>query len=89
MIAWTDYPFPDLGDQPGKPAPVRSIVVLDWDRDKYCYISARNGHRELIKRAYIYRKPGRWREDARPVPRWRLWFLPRTDYSTAAHKTDG
>jgi hypothetical protein len=35
ITGWTDYPFIDLGDEPGKEAPIRRVRVMDYDGDKY------------------------------------------------------
>lgn len=78
MKAWTDYPIVELGDTPGKLAPVRECKVLDWDGDKYCHIEV-EGVREHVKRGYLYRKAGRYGE-VPWVRTWRLWFLPKTVY---------
>ena len=61
MKAWTDYPFPELGDTPGHEAPVREITVLSYDGDKYCRISV-DGVEFEIKAGYIYARPGRYGE---------------------------
>lgn len=58
MKAWTDYPFTELGDEPGMEAPVRECRVLSYDWNKYCLIKI--GEHELtVKIGYVYRKPGR------------------------------
>lgn len=56
MRAWTDYPIPEAGDAPGKIAPLRLVIVLSWDGDKYCEIE---GTHALVKCAYLYRRRGR------------------------------
>lgn len=50
---FTDYPFSELGDTPGEPAPVREVEVLSWDGDKYVDIQV-EGQRLSVKRFYIY-----------------------------------
>ena len=35
VSAWTDYPFVDLGDAAGMPAPIRHVIVLSYDQNKY------------------------------------------------------
>ena len=61
MKAWTDYPFPELGDTPGREAPVREITVLSCDGNKYCRIAVDDVESE-IKAGYIYARPGRYGE---------------------------
>jgi hypothetical protein len=69
MKAWTDYPFPELGDMPGMQAPVRECRVLTYDWNKYCLI--RIGEHELtVKIGYVYRKPGRCGE-VRMIDKWK------------------
>jgi hypothetical protein len=69
MKAWTDYPFPELGDAPGMPAPVRECRVLTYDWNKYCRIVI--GGVELeVKLGYVYRKPGRCGE-VRVIDVWK------------------
>lgn len=59
MKAWTDYPIEELGDLGGVEAPVRECEVLSYDGDKYCEIEV-EGVRVLVKRGYLYAKPGRY-----------------------------
>lgn len=73
MRAWTDYPFFSE-----KPAPIREVHVLGWDRDKYCLIKVED-RMKLVKRAYLYTAPARL-EAGKRVPTWRLAFLPRINY---------
>ena len=56
MRAWTDYPIPEAGDVPGKAAPIRLVIVLSFDGDKYCEIE---GTTTLVKRCYLYKQRGR------------------------------
>lgn len=51
--AYTDYIFIDLGDTPGKEAPVREIELVSYDQDKYVEILV-GGVRDYIKSGYIY-----------------------------------
>lgn len=78
MKAWTDYPIEELGDKPKVLAPVRPCKILSFDGDKYCMIEI-EGHEVMVKRAYLYRKPGRLSTVPR-VARWRLAFLPDIKY---------
>ena len=59
MKAYTDYPFEELGDKPGSPAPIREIEVLSYDGDKYCEIRV-DGLKTSIKAGYIYSRWGRY-----------------------------
>lgn len=61
MKAWTDYPFAELGDTPGREAPVREITVLSYDSDKYCRVLV-GGVETEIKAGYVYSSPGRYGE---------------------------
>lgn len=58
MQAWTDYPIAELGDAPGREAPVRACEVLGWDGDKYALVVVA-GVRASFKIGYVYDRPGR------------------------------
>jgi hypothetical protein len=58
MKTWTDYPITELGDEPGKIAPIRECTVLNYDGNKYCDVRV-DGVLKQIKRAYIYIEEGR------------------------------
>lgn len=64
MKCWTDYPFTELGDTPGKIAPVREIEAIEFDGDKYVLIGVWGGEGEYftteIKAGYVYQKAGRF-----------------------------
>lgn len=55
---WTDYPIVELGDEPGKEAPVRRAKLLEYDGDKYvtCEI---DGIITSFKSGYLYMREGR------------------------------
>ncbi len=57
--AWTDYPIANLGDAPGKIAPIRLCRVLAYDRNKYCVIRIGFLTVSGIKRCYLYKGRGR------------------------------
>jgi len=57
--AWTDYPITELGDIPGKIAPIRLCRVLAYDRNKYCVIRIGELTVSGIKRCYLYKRRGR------------------------------
>ena len=58
MIAFTDYPILALGDEPGKPAPIRLCHVRPYDGNKYCRVTVHGVNLE-IKSGYLYQRPGR------------------------------
>ena len=58
MKAWTDYPFVELGDIAGQKAPIREVVVLDYDGNKYCTVIV-EGIESSVKSGYLYVVPGR------------------------------
>lgn len=76
--AWTDYPIIELGDRPGKIAPIRLVDVLSYDRDKSCRIRVGNVV-DLVKRCYLYKHRGRCGKAARLSDR-QLKKLPITRY---------
>ncbi len=53
MIAFTDYPFTELGDIPYQKAPIREVRVLFYDGDKYCTILV-DGQVLDVKAGYLY-----------------------------------
>lgn len=58
--AWTDYPIGQLGDEPGKIAPIREIEVLSYDRNKYCWVRISGTDiLDNFKAGYIYEEAGR------------------------------
>lgn len=59
IIAWTDYPFIELGDEPGKEAPVRRIELISYDGDKYVRVRLPDGQESEIKAGYCYKQEGR------------------------------
>jgi hypothetical protein len=51
---YTDYPFVELGDTPGQPAPMREIQrVVSYDGNKYCEVFI-DGVRLSLKAGYLY-----------------------------------
>ena len=57
-IFYTDYPIPELGDEPDKTAPMRECEVLGYDGDKYCTVSISHTTKTIIKdikSGYIYK----------------------------------
>ena len=79
---YTDYPILFLGDISGKTAPIREVIPVSYDGDKYVYvrlpISSPDNIVE-IKRAYIYTKPGRC-GTVPTINRKELNKLPHTEY---------
>ena len=63
MKAWTDAPIEQLGDPPNKLAPIRPVVVVSYDGNKYCRIIVGGLlHDVQVKAAYIYQRKGRYGE---------------------------
>jgi len=58
MKAWTDYPIVELGDIPGKIAPIREVFITGYDGDKYADVIV-EGVKTSFKAAYLYETPGR------------------------------
>lgn len=53
MNAYTDYPFTELKDTPGKYAVVRRCKITAYDQDRYCDITI-NGKLLEVKRGYLF-----------------------------------
>jgi len=58
QILYTDYPFIELGDESGKVAPVRKVIPLKYDGNKYCDVLV-DGVYSNIKAGYTYTERGR------------------------------
>ena len=71
---YTDYPFRALGDIPLKEAPIRPVILLWYDTDKYVGIEVAGIHTS-IKSGYIYTKPVR-AGDGSIIPHKELNSLP-------------
>jgi hypothetical protein len=78
MTYWTDYPFVELGDEPGKEAPIRKCDLISYDQDKYVMLRV-EGVTTDIKSGYVYTRPGRCGE-VPSVSRDVLHSLPVTTY---------
>ena len=57
MIAYTDYPIPELGDKFYTKAPMRECFVLSYDGDSYELIV--KGVKQWIRCKSVYRTPSR------------------------------
>lgn len=57
-ILYTDYPFIELGDTPNEKAPVRKVLPISYDQDKYVKVLVDGTYCE-VKRGYIYTERGR------------------------------
>lgn len=57
-IFYTDYPFIELGDTGGKEAPIRKVLPISFDKDKYVKVLVEGVYSE-IKYGYIYTEYGR------------------------------
>jgi hypothetical protein len=75
VIAWTDYPFPQLGDVALSKAPIRQVEVLRYDGDKYCDVRVA-GVQASVKAGYLYSRPG-WSGEVPPLPQEVLAKLER------------
>lgn len=58
LIAYTDYPVPELGDKFYTKAPMRECYVLSYDGENYCEVIV-DGRKEVIKSSKIYATPSR------------------------------
>ena len=58
LIAYTDYPIPELGDKFYTKAPMRECYVLSYDGEIYCEVIV-DGRKEVIKSSKIYATPSR------------------------------
>ena len=56
LIAYTDYPIPELGDNFYTKAPMRECYVLSYDGENYCEVIV-DGRKEVIKSSKIYSTP--------------------------------
>lgn len=59
ISCWTDYPFVELGDLPGKQAPIRQVLVVGFDLNKYAVVLLEDGSYSTVKAGYLYQQPGR------------------------------
>ena len=67
-LAYTDYPMSVLGDPPSEQAPVRPVIVLMYDTDKYVKVLVQPGKNAgafvfELKAGYVYSERARY-EDA-------------------------
>ncbi len=55
-VFWTDYPFKELGDESGKPAPHRPVTVSEngYDGYKYVEVILYTGERTQVKAGYLH-----------------------------------
>jgi hypothetical protein len=53
-FVYTDYPFRELGDVPNQIAPIRKVIFISWDGDKYCVVKYKQFTLEL-KAWYLHR----------------------------------
>jgi hypothetical protein len=62
MQYWTDYPIAELGDEPGKKAPIRQAFPIAYDGNKYVTVRIEEGDRVVVKEikyVYLYTRPVR------------------------------
>jgi hypothetical protein len=73
LRAWTDYPLTALGDEPNVEAPVRQVIPIQYDNNKYVKVMPLDGrglpyHNEAtgenliveFKAGYLYATQGRY-----------------------------
>ncbi len=51
----TDYPFRQLGDEPGKVAPTRVLEAVWYDGNKYVGVILPDGQKAELKSGYCYK----------------------------------
>ena len=74
VTGWTDYPFVALGDVPSRRAPIRKVLVIYYDGNKYVGLRVKGIDSIVeIKSGYVYRTPGR----SGRVPALQTWRMPR------------
>jgi len=78
MIAWTDYPL--YPEEANKEAPIREVVVISYDGDKYAVIQFES-EKIQIKAGYLYTGYGRISEVPQ-VSMEELNKLPMTNYDS-------
>ena len=80
ITAWTDYPFTELGDIPHQRAPIRRVLVLSYDQNKYATIYVQGyGLITTVKCGYLYRNEARLSHGAISLNRRKLErMIPRT-----------
>lgn len=71
MDAYTDYPLVGLGDVAGEKAPIRKVVPISYDGDKYVDVVF-EGRQFQFKAGYLYSMIGRCGE----VPTFPVETLP-------------
>ena len=57
MKVFTDYPFDNI-DEPYKEAPIREVVIVAYDGNKYCEVKFGEVYQD-VKRGYLYKTPCR------------------------------
>lgn len=59
ITCWTDYPFTELGDVPYQVVPIRRVLVLSYDGNKYASVVV-GGITSSVKRGYLYSRAGHY-----------------------------
>jgi hypothetical protein len=74
ISCWTNYPIEELGDEPYKQAPVRQVLVWQYDGNKYVTVQVKNNPEVLtsFKSGYLYsdknlQKRVNWRKISRMI----------------------
>jgi hypothetical protein len=78
--AYTDYPFKEFGDLPNQEAPIRELLVIGYDRNKYCQVQIKDPKTNKfitteIKAGYLYSVPGRL-DEVPIISNAKLYSLP-------------
>jgi hypothetical protein len=61
LEGWTDYPVRKGGDLPHRPAPIRRVIILCYNRNACCAVRVEGvAAVQEIKAHYLYRTPGRY-----------------------------
>jgi len=61
LIAFTDYPI--LEECPSSITPIRQVYIIEYnDFDDACWINFEGSYVRYIKRAFLYKEPGRFGE---------------------------
>lgn len=89
ISCWTDYPFDFLGDKRGEKAPIRHVIILSYDRDKYAKILVQSVEAE-VKIGYLYTKKTRYGQHKNVNRRKleRMIDTERNDELKAAYKSN-
>ena len=54
ISCWTDYPIKELGDEDYQQAPLRQVIVLNYDGDKYVNVQLKSHPGIVVSFNYRY-----------------------------------